>query len=81
VDAYQLLAYCRGLGISTGYLLYPDWRGPQRRLTIGDCENVIVLDGIELGDDPDGVEASMERLKARLLSDMPGSRAVAGAPA
>ena len=84
-DAYQLLAYCRGLGISTGYLLYPNWKGPQRRMTTGDCENVIVLDGIELGDDPDGVEAAMEGLKGRLLRDMRGrkqeGRVVAGGPA
>lgn len=66
-DAYQLLAYCRTLGVRTGVLIYPN------RLTASlyrarDGENALIADGVELGSSPSAIDTHMKALAARIAT-------------
>ena len=67
-DVYQILAYCRALGVHDGVLLFPDWRGPPRRFTVRDGANQILLDGVDITRPAEQVGMDMSKLARRLTT-------------
>ena len=67
-DVYQVLAYCRALGVRCGVLLFPDWQGPPRRFPVRDGANLILLDGVDITRPAEQVEMDMSKLARRLAA-------------
>lgn len=66
-DAYQALAYCRALELSTCVLVYPD-RDRPRRFVVADGCNEIRTDGFLLDRGVDEIERGLVALRDRLLA-------------
>lgn len=66
-DAYQALAYCRGLGVRQCVLIYPDLGRDGSRVTVRDGENAIGVAGIPLGRSWAEVLEAMEGLARELV--------------
>ncbi|MEZ4647164.1 MAG: hypothetical protein R3E97_00015 [Candidatus Eisenbacteria bacterium] len=65
-DAYQVLAYCRVLGVRTGVLLYPT-PAKNGRYVVRDGENLIQTDGPGLSGEPVDVAREMGALVDRVV--------------
>jgi 5-methylcytosine-specific restriction enzyme subunit McrC len=76
-DVYQILAYCRGLRVRTGYLIYPSWNGPPRRFPVSGGENTIVLDGVNLGGAVAELDEDLSALAGRIAAEARGDRELA----
>ncbi len=68
-DAYQVVSYCRALGIARGALIYPEWSGGPEVYRVRDGETSVTADGVDLGQSHFAIDRIMRRLCARLSQD------------
>ena len=66
-DAYQVLAYCRALGVRAGMLIYPSWRRAPLVTRVWDEANVIAVDGVDVSAPLAALEQRLRGLMASLV--------------
>jgi len=68
-DAYQMLAYCTRLGLSTGFLVYADLDGGKPGATVVRNARIeIVVTAIDIGGSLDDLGASVDQLAATIAA-------------